>query len=372
MKNALLVLLMIVGVQTALDAQILTTNNTSSPSSCDGSAYLDSSLAFPAITWYGGGAVLQNGGYVLFNLCPGNYIVSYVDAQGGNVTATFSIGSGSSNPCASLSLNVSTTNASSASVCNGSAQIMASGGTAPYNYSWNNVMVNSSQVNNLCVGSYYCCVSDANGCVVCDSVSVLDSTGMDSILIFTNNPFPGAAVSGTLSTMSIEDCTLDYQNVGSALVTTTTVVSTDTLLVTWTLYDTLGNSLVSYNVPYVLPNPALGVYSLTLIVYCSQKSTNYNTIQITDHVMIDLNELPTEGVEMIQVINPFTTEIDIQLNGNKVSFVGLYDLNGRMIMEIAQPSVENISLDTRSLVKGTYFLRIDTQAGQKNLQLIKE
>jgi hypothetical protein len=371
MRKLLLLILVISGLNSSLNAQVVTIGNTSSPSSCDGWAILDSNVAFPTITWAGGGAIIQNGGYAVYNLCAGTYIVTYATVLGSSTSYTFSIGAGSGNPCSTLTMSVSPTYASSATACDGSAQIFASGGTAPYTYTWSNGLV-GSLINNLCVGTYNCCVSDANGCVVCDSVSVLDSTGMDSILIFSNNPFPGASVSGTLSTQSVEDCTLDYQNVGSAMVTATTILSVDTVLVTWTLYDTTGNAILSYNVPYIIPVPSLGVYNLTLIVYCSQKSTNYNTIQVSDQILLGQNNLSMMQPNMLTFVNPFGSELKIQLNEHSVSLIQLLDMNGRVLNSLREPSIGNITWDTDNIHAGTYLLRVLGEFGSKTFQLIKQ
>ncbi|HRI26914.1 MAG TPA: PKD domain-containing protein [Chitinophagales bacterium] len=50
-------------------------------------------------------------------------------------------------------------------VCNGFAQVFATGGTTPYTYSWNfNPGINTPTVTNLCPGTYVVTVTDMNNC----------------------------------------------------------------------------------------------------------------------------------------------------------------------------------------------------------------
>lgn len=62
---------------------------------------------------------------------------------------------------------------------NGSAQVTAVNGTQPYTYSWTNTSPpqSTSQVNNLASGStYYCYVTDANGCSDRASAAISNNT----------------------------------------------------------------------------------------------------------------------------------------------------------------------------------------------------
>jgi hypothetical protein len=358
MKKLLLLFTLIFGTHAAMFAQVnVYVTNTSSPAACDGSAFLDSNVVATNISWMGNGAILQNGGTFIGNLCAGTYIVSYNTSNGTSMTSTFTIGSGSGNPCSSLMLDVTVNNASSASACDGSAQISAYGGNAPYTYTWNNGIFGIN-MNNLCVGSYYCCVTDANGCSTCDSVLVMDSSSFDSILIFNNNPFPNGTVAGILATSSVEDCTLDYQNVGSASVTATTPLSIDSVLVTWTLYDTTGLAVATYNVVYYVPAPSVGIFNLSLIVYCSQKSMNYNTIQVNDQILIEQNSLLATLHKDFKVVNPFNEELKLFIPEMGSYQLTMHNLDGKKVFEQFAISKGWISFPVQHLEKGMYMLTI--------------
>jgi hypothetical protein len=371
MKKLLFLFSFLFGTQAALFAQVpVYVSNTSGPSLCDGSAFLDSSVVVSNISWMGNGAVIQTGGTYIGNLCAGTYIVTYNTSNGTSMTSTFTIGSGSGNPCATLQLGATVTYASSASSCDGTALLSASGGTAPYSFTWNNVMVGPS-MNNLCVGNYYCCVADANGCVTCDSVLVVDSSSVDSVLIFSNNPFPNGTVSGVLATASVEDCTLDFQNVGSASVTATIPLSIDSVLVTWSLYDTTGIAVAAYNVVYYVPAPNIGIFNLSLIVYCSQKSTNYNTIQINDQILIEQNSVVESLIDSIKVVNPMNEELKIFVPEAGSFHLTMHNLEGKKVFE--QTPIANgwISFPMQHLEKGMYLLSVLDSDFQVIYQVVK-
>ncbi|CAN5463662.1 hypothetical protein BH11BAC2_BH11BAC2_19470 [soil metagenome] len=55
--------------------------------------------------------------------------------------------------------------------CNGSANVVANEGTAPYTYLWSNGAT-SDAIDNLCAGTYTVTVTDKNGCVANTSVTI--------------------------------------------------------------------------------------------------------------------------------------------------------------------------------------------------------
>ncbi|MBK7944303.1 MAG: SprB repeat-containing protein [Flavobacteriales bacterium] len=77
-------------------------------------------------------------------------------------------------PAAALSSStVSQTNASCFGSSNGSATVNASGGTAPFSYSWNSTPVQSgATASNLPAGTFTCTITDANGCVTTRNVTI--------------------------------------------------------------------------------------------------------------------------------------------------------------------------------------------------------
>jgi len=105
------------------------------------------------------------------NLCPGTYTVTVVDSQSPACTtqATVIITQPALLTSTSTAVNETCGNA-----CDGTATAAPQGGTAPYTYLWNDPSNQSGQTaTGLCVGTYTVTVTDANGCTVQNSVTVL-------------------------------------------------------------------------------------------------------------------------------------------------------------------------------------------------------
>jgi gliding motility-associated-like protein len=103
-----------------------------------------------------------------FTLPAGSYNFTVTDSF--NVIAITSITI--SEPSA-LTASISGANVTCNGLNNGSATITASGGVAPYTYSWSNSSINDS-VSNLAPGNYTVTVVDANGCSTSQSVIITE------------------------------------------------------------------------------------------------------------------------------------------------------------------------------------------------------
>ncbi|HKR04144.1 MAG TPA: kelch repeat-containing protein [Bacteroidia bacterium] len=123
------------------------------------------------------------------NLSAGIYTVSITDSHGCTGTMSYNL----TQP-AQIQIFFTPVNATCQTCANGS--ITASsviGGMGPYTYSWSNGGT-TSFINNLLPGTYTCCVTDALGCVFCDSAVVGYPTSIDDVsttaqISFGPNPF---------------------------------------------------------------------------------------------------------------------------------------------------------------------------------------
>ena len=110
------------------------------------------------------------------NLTPGTYDVTVTDANGCKDTYPVTVGN---------TVNLNLTTSSSAEACgksNGSAAVLASGGSPDYTYTWSNgqsgITTSSVDINNgLSFGTYTVTVTDGLGCVVSATTNVINVAG---------------------------------------------------------------------------------------------------------------------------------------------------------------------------------------------------
>ena len=132
------------------------------------------------------------------NLSAGSYIIAVTDDNGCIAEGIYTV-----NEPDVLVTTVSTNDAS-CGADNGDASAMVSGGTAPYNYFWNNTM-NTSSISNLMAGTYDVSVTDDNGCTTSASgtVGMVSSTITLSTTVTSNDACGydmGSAIASATST----------------------------------------------------------------------------------------------------------------------------------------------------------------------------
>lgn len=115
------------------------------------------------------------------NLIAGNYSISIRDAN--NCTTTQSV---TITQPAQLNVQVTKTAASCFGFANGSATANASGGTAPYQYTWTNGGITASIIN-IAAGAYTVTVKDSNHCNVVDTSIITDPIAVSGQIISSTN-----------------------------------------------------------------------------------------------------------------------------------------------------------------------------------------
>lgn len=93
---------------------------------------------------------------------------------------------------AALSTITSTTAESAPGANDGSASVTVTGGTAPYNYQWNNGAQTQTNTG-IGAGLYVVTVTDANGCTATDSATVTTSSGIVDNNTASMNLYPNPA-----------------------------------------------------------------------------------------------------------------------------------------------------------------------------------
>lgn len=158
----------------SVSIDLLSVATTSVDALCNGGS-TGSATAIPSsgvppysYSWSPGGGTASTISY----LPAGNYLVTVTDGAGCTSTA----GAAVSQP-PSILLN-SSSNSSSCGNANGSAAVVASGGTPGYTYSWNTVPVQTTAIAaGLPAGNYTVLVTDNNGCTASIVVGVSNIAG---------------------------------------------------------------------------------------------------------------------------------------------------------------------------------------------------
>ena len=123
------------------------------------------------------------------NLAAGNYIITVFDALGCFKSASVTINEPATKLTASITAQ---SNILCTGQADGSATVTASGGTAPYMYSWNTIPVQiTATATNLLSGTYIVTTTDNNGCFDTDTVIITE---------------PASALTGSITSQVDYDC----------------------------------------------------------------------------------------------------------------------------------------------------------------------
>lgn len=166
----------------APELEILATLSATCQTLADGSAEVSVSGGSGSYTFeWSNGSNNQN----LENVSAGTYTLTVNDANGCSSDITVAIGN---NYFMGIELLVTD---NSATQGNSSITVVASGGTEPYSYNWNNGEFDEAFIENLASGEYIVIVSDANGCAVTDTayigtVSIADVDLIELMRLYPN------------------------------------------------------------------------------------------------------------------------------------------------------------------------------------------
>ena len=281
----------------------------------------------------------------------GDYQITVQDNNGGSNTFIVPMNGCSiqcSTPLDVTSNIVSNFNGAAISCHNAQDAVVASFGNTgnpPFIFSWShNTALTGSTVYNLGAGTYFLTITDINGCI-----------GVDTISIIAPNPLVSNIV-------SIPD-TNDW-DVGTLIANPTGGTPPYSYL--WD--NSLGNSTAS-----MIPNVTQGAYSITI--------TDANGCTINETVTVDsifnsvniLNQVNNFSITP----NPTNGIINIQLELSETAMVGfdLLDIRGQFLQSFEQSNLKEkqFEMDLSNYPDGIYLVRlmIGNQVLTKRLVLMK-
>ncbi|GDX52550.1 T9SS C-terminal target domain-containing protein [Bacteroidota bacterium] len=132
------------------------------------------------------------------SLTPGTYIITVTD-----VNSCVCIDSISLVLPSSFTMTSVVNNATCLSYCNGSISLTTIGGLPPFTYQWSNALAPISNPGNLCTGTYFVTVTDANLCTVSGSYFVSEPAGMNINMLPTATTCPGSCDGSMTSVVSL-------------------------------------------------------------------------------------------------------------------------------------------------------------------------
>ncbi|MBX7182517.1 MAG: gliding motility-associated C-terminal domain-containing protein [Bacteroidia bacterium] len=166
----------------ALQADITVTNDATCYGSCDANALAIGLGGIPPYTFQWNDDLLQTTP-LASNLCAGTYIVFVFDSTGCVDADTVQLGQ----PTQVVVLATST-DANCGNTCDGTGLGVATGGTPPYTYQWNdNNLTANAAVANLCAGIFTVVATDGNGCNSLAQISIAQPTWVDITGSSTNS-----------------------------------------------------------------------------------------------------------------------------------------------------------------------------------------
>jgi len=120
--------------------------------------------AGPLSFYWSNGFTAQN----ISGLNAGSYTVVISDGSACDLTETFNVANNTSGL-----IVTSTITDENCGNANGSITQIVNGGTGPYSYSWSNGSTTSG-LTNLSAGNYICTITDANGCIIIQSYTIIN------------------------------------------------------------------------------------------------------------------------------------------------------------------------------------------------------
>ncbi|WP_410503566.1 hypothetical protein, partial [Flavobacterium sp. Root901] len=208
-------------------------------------------------------------------LTAGTYSVTITDDNGCPKTVSSIVVGG---PAAALSATSSATSVSCFGGSNGTAAVIASGGTAPYNYSWSPFGGTGATATGLTAGTYSVTITDSKSCTL--TVNNIIVGGPSSAITSTTSSTPVSCFGGSNGTATVTPSGggggYTYLWSNGATTATATGLAAGTYSVTVT--DSFNCQHIKNNIIVGSPAAAVGGTSSTTTVSCNGGSNGTATV----------------------------------------------------------------------------------------------
>ncbi|MCF8269115.1 MAG: choice-of-anchor J domain-containing protein [Crocinitomicaceae bacterium] len=320
--------------------------------------------------------LVMNGGIPTLYPCP-SLVFNYSQAPANGCAPV---------PVCNLTASTTISNIDCNGQASGSASANVLGGVAPLTYAWSNGAT-SQTVNNLPSGTYTVTITDANGCIITENLTITEPVALVGNSSVTN-PILCAGGMATVS-VSATGGTAPYAGTGSfslsagpqtytvtdangcSSTTTVTITEPTPLSAVTTSTDEMmgmdGTATVTVTggtpsyMFYWMPGGATtasitGLASGTYTVMVLDANGCGDTLEVVVGSQVSLDEAglsslvlyPNPSVSTITVSNSASTAFDE---------VGIYTLEGRLLFEFALGGNESRILDISSWSPGRYVLK---------------
>lgn len=207
---------------TITEPPLLVTNASNTDVTCNGACDGTASMTVTGGTspytyaWCNGSTVGSGSGF-----CAGSCTVTVTDSNGCEAIDTVVI----TEPLP-IQVTETITDASCSSCCDGSIQIIPITGFPPYTYNWSPgspIGDGTPTISSLCPNTYSYCITDMNGCQLCDSVTVSFPLAiMNFEFDYSYSLFPNPANNfidvETETTMGIKNCEISIFDIMGKLI----------------------------------------------------------------------------------------------------------------------------------------------------------
>jgi hypothetical protein len=320
--------------------------------------------------------LVMNGGIPTLYPCP-SLVFNYSQAPANGCAPV---------PVCNLTASTTISNIDCNGQASGSASANVLGGVAPLTYAWSNGAT-SQTVNNLPSGTYTVTITDANGCIITENLTITEPValvgnssvtnpilcagGMATVIVSaTGGTAPYTGIGSFSQSAGPQTYTVTDANGCSSTTTVTITEPTPLSAVTTSTDEMMGMDgtatvTVTGGTPsymfYWMPGGATtasinglaaGTYSVTVL----DANGCGDTLEVVVGSQVSLDEAGLSSLVLYP--NPSATTITVS-NSASTAFdeVGIYTLEGRLLFEFALGGNESRILDISSWSPGRYVLK---------------